>query len=82
MEIMSAYAGFHSSYMGVIREFSNKYNVDPRCLIIAVCEEDKINAPSAMVERIAKKINNQGDEIFTARFRLDQYYGAEQSETG
>ena len=73
-------AQFHSSYMGIIRELSSKYGVDPRRLIMAVCEEDKVNAPWDMVERIAQKISKESEEVFTARFRLDRYYGAEQSD--
>jgi len=80
VDIVSGYAQFHSSYMGLIREFSSKYRVDPRQLIIAVCEEDKVNAPRDVVERIAQKISNESEEVFTARFRLDRYHGAEQDD--
>lgn len=79
IDIVAGYAQFHSSYMHVIREFSSKYRIDPRRLIMAVCEEDKVNAPRDTVERIARTISEEGDEVFTARFRLDRYYGAEQS---
>ena len=80
VDIVSGYAQFHSSYMGVISEFSSRYRIDPRRLIMAVCEEDKVNAPRDMVDRIARQINEEGDEVFTARFRLDRYHGAEQSD--
>ncbi|WP_456324642.1 4-hydroxy-2-oxovalerate aldolase [Desulfonauticus submarinus] len=78
VDIITGYAQFHSSYMRIIREFSSKYNVDPRRLIIAVCEQDKVNAPRELVERMAQKLASQKDEFFTARFHLDCYYGAEQ----
>ena len=81
IDIVSGYAQFHSSFMGVIREFSGQYRIDPRRLIIAVCEEDKVNAPRELVERIAKKISQESEEVFTARFRLDRYYGSEQEDT-
>lgn len=80
IDIVSGYAQFHSSYMGVIREFSSKYRVDPRRLMIAVCEEDKVNAPHDMVERIAQRISKESEDVFTARFHLDRYYGDEQSD--
>lgn len=80
IDIVSGYARFHSSYMGVIREFSSKYRVDPRRLIIALCEEDRVNAPRELVERIAQQISGESDEVFTARFRLERYHGAEQSK--
>lgn len=79
VDIVTGYAQFHSSYMGIIREFSSQYCIDPRRLIIAVCEEDKINAPRNLVEQVAQKISRESDEVFTARFRLDRYYGAEQN---
>lgn len=79
LDIVSGYAQFHSSYMGVIREFSNKYAVDPRRLIIALCQEDKVNAPRDLVERIARKISEEQEEVSTAKFRLDRYHGAEQN---
>lgn len=80
IDMVSGYAQFHSSYMGIIREFSTKYQIDPRRLIMAVCKEDKVNAPRDLVERIAQRIRDEGDEVFTARFRLDRYHGAEQNE--
>lgn len=82
LDIVSGYAMFHSSYMSTIREYSDKYGVDPRKLIIAVCEEDKVNAPSEMVERIARQISEESSDVFTARFRLDRYHGSEQRTSG
>lgn len=82
VDIVSGYAQFHSSYMGLIREYSSKYAIDPRKLIMAVCEENKVNATPEMVERVAKRIGQESEEVFTARFRLDQYHGAEQEEEG
>lgn len=78
IDIISGYAQFHSSYMGIISEYSSKYRIDPRRLIMAVCEEDKVNAPRDMVDRIAKEISKVSDEVFTARFRMDKYHGEEQ----
>jgi 4-hydroxy-2-oxovalerate aldolase len=79
LDIVSGYAQFHSSYMGVIREFSSKFGVDPRKLIIALCERDRVNAPRALVEELARSLSTVGDEAFSARFHLDRYHGAEQS---
>lgn len=79
VDIVAGYAQFHSSYMGVIREFSNQFGVDPRKLIIALCERDKVNAPRAMVEDLARALSAQPESAFSARFDLDRYYGAEQN---
>lgn len=82
IDIVSGYAQFHSSYMETIREFSSQYGVDPRRLIMAVCEVDKVNAPPDLVERIAHQLSKEREEVFTARFRWDRYHGAEQNEEG
>ena len=78
IDIISGYAQFHSSYMGVIREFSSKYGVDPRKLIVTLCEHDRVNAPRDLVESLARSLQRDGDEAFSGRFHLDRYYGAEQ----
>lgn len=79
LDIVSGFSQFHSSYMGVVREFSSKYGVDPRKLIIALCERDRVEAPRALVEELARSLSEESDEAFSARFHLDRYYGAEQS---
>lgn len=80
IDVVSGYAQFHSSYMGVIREFSSKYRIDPRRLIMAVCEHDKVEANRDLVERLAQRIQGEHHEVFTARFRFDRYHGAEQEK--
>jgi 4-hydroxy-2-oxovalerate aldolase len=82
IDVVTGLAQFHSSYMGVIREYSSKYRVDPRRLILSVCEQDRLSAPKAMVERTAQKLSQEGGEVYTARFRLDRYHGSEQREGG
>lgn len=79
IDIVAGYSQFHSSYMGLIKEYSYKYNVDPRRLIIALCQEDKVNAPRELLEIIAKRIQGESEEVFTARFHLNRFHGAEQS---
>lgn len=80
MDIVAGYAQFHSSYMGVIRQYSSKYRIDPRRLIIGVCELDKVNAPPELVERVAQQISAEADEVFTARYEFNEYFGDEQKD--
>jgi 4-hydroxy-2-oxovalerate aldolase len=80
VDIVCGFSQFHTSYMSVIREFSTKYRIDPRRLIMAVCEHDKVDAGRDLVERLARRIQGESQEIFTARFRFDRYHGAEQQE--
>jgi 4-hydroxy-2-oxovalerate aldolase len=77
VDMVSGFAQFHTSYMGLIREYSAKYHVDPRRLIIALCQCDKVSAPRTLVERLARALGDQG-QPFAARFRLERYHGAEQ----
>jgi len=77
LDIVCGQAQFHSSYMSVIRKFSSQYRIDPRKLIMAVTEVDKVNAPTELVESIAKRIRAES-EVFTARFDFDEYVGDEQ----
>lgn len=79
LDIICGYAQFHSSYMGVIREYSSKFNVDPRKLIVALCEKDRVTAPRPLVDQLARDLSEQSDEAFSARFHLDRYHGAEQT---
>ncbi|MGY2803833.1 4-hydroxy-2-oxovalerate aldolase [Bradyrhizobium sp. USDA 4506] len=79
LDIVAGYAQFHSSYMGVIREFSCKFGVDPRKLIVTLCERDKVNAKRAIVEELARALSAEPKDAFSARFQLDRYHGAEQN---
>lgn len=79
IDMVSGFAQFHSSYMGVINEFSGRYGVDPRELIIEVCKVDMVNAPREMVDKIAQRLSKVSKKnMFTAQFRFDRYFGNEQ----
>jgi len=81
LDTIAGYAQFHSSYMGVIRKYSSKYQVDPRKLILGLCEIDKVDAPPELVEQIAQRLKKESDEVFTARYEFDEYFGDEQRNT-
>lgn len=79
LDVVSGFAQFHSSYMGVIRKASTKYQVDPRRLIMAVCAEDKVDAPEELVDRIALGLSAEAKaEVVQARYDFSRYVGAEQ----
>ena len=54
--ILSGYSKFHSSFTPRLEKISQKYNVDMRKLIVAICKENIIDAPEDSLERIAKKM--------------------------
>ena len=78
IDLVSGYALFHSSYMPLIREFSNHYCVDPRELIIELCKIDQINAPRELVEKIAKRLKPVEKKLFFSKYHLERYYINEQ----
>lgn len=57
INISAGYAGFHSSYLPIIKKYSKQYSVDPRELILGLCEIDQVNASEELVERIAKRLS-------------------------
>lgn len=59
LSIVSGFAQFHSSFLDTIKEFSNKYEVDPRELIVYVSQIDRINAPAPLVEEIASQLQKK-----------------------
>jgi len=61
ISITGGYAQFHSSFLGTILEYAEKYRVDPRELIVRVTEKDKINAPPGLVEDLAAELKEEKD---------------------
>ena len=78
LDVVSGFALFHSSFMGTILRYSSRYRIDPRRLIIAVCAEDKVNAPDELVARIAARLSTEPKAVLSGRFGLHQYFGSEQ----
>ncbi len=77
LDVISGLALFHSSYIGTIQKYASKYRVDPRRLIVAVCEIDKANAPEDMVEAQALRLAEAGKHgAWKALYK--HYYGKEQ----
>jgi 4-hydroxy-2-oxovalerate aldolase len=50
------YAGFHSSHLKTIAKYASLYGIDPRELIVAVCEVDRVEAPEDLVESLAREL--------------------------
>ncbi len=78
IDVVSGYSLFHSSYMKTIRKYSSQYRIDPRRLIVAVCDKDKVNAHPELVEQEARKLSTEPDMSQTARFHFERYHGSEQ----
>lgn len=77
LDIVSGLALFHSSYMNTIQKYASKYRIDPRHLIIAVCEINQANAPEELVEAQASRLADEGKHgPWKALYK--HYYGDEQ----
>jgi hypothetical protein len=46
-----------------------------------VCEADKVNATEELVEDMARRLQSESAEVFTARFEFDEYFGDEQRDS-
>ncbi len=56
IDITSGFAGFHSSYLKTILKYSDQYAIDPRDLIVEVCQVDQVHASEEMVEELARQL--------------------------
>ncbi len=59
MGLVCGFSEFHSSYMKIIKKYSEMYNIDPRKLILEVTKISKIYTEPKDAERIAKNIQAQ-----------------------
>jgi 4-hydroxy-2-oxovalerate aldolase len=81
VDLICGYAGFHSSYMHLIREAALAHDVDPRRLIIEVCRETQELPPVDLVngKAIAIAAANQ-KRGYRHQFPLRSYFGHEQDD--
>lgn len=56
LAITSGYACFHSSFAPKVRQYAEKHGIDPRDLIVRLCEEDQVNAPDDLLERLSHEL--------------------------
>lgn len=57
INITSGYAGFHSSFLNVILQTADQYDVDPRDLIVEACSHDRISVEKDNLIDIAKTLS-------------------------
>jgi len=79
LDVISGYAGFHSSYMKHIAEASVKYQIDPRILIVEICKVNQVDLDLKVLDSIAKGIKVQG-EVSLSRYAFNRYVGGEQEK--
>ena len=54
--LVTGYAKFHSSYLGTILSYADKYKIDARELIVELCKRDVVDAPADLVEELAGRL--------------------------
>ena len=76
LDTVSGLALFHSSYMPAVLKEAKHHRVDPRALIIELCEQDRINAPKDLIEKLASHIKSSHSAPGVLPWAT--YYGEEQ----
>jgi 4-hydroxy-2-oxovalerate aldolase len=56
MAITSGYARFHSSFTSKVTRYAEKYGLDVRDLIVRLTQEDTINAPDELLDRLGRDL--------------------------
>jgi hypothetical protein len=80
LDMVAGWAQFHSSYMGVIGEAATRHRIDPRTLILALTERDRVSAPPELVEELAAQLASKAHIRNAALMRdFNRYYGHEQN---
>lgn len=75
LDVTAGLAQFHSSYMPRVLSVAKERRVDPRRLILAVCERDILNAPMWLIEECAATIKARG---LSSLLIPGPYHGQEQ----
>jgi 4-hydroxy 2-oxovalerate aldolase len=78
LDVVAGYAQFHSSYMPLIEKYAKELRVDPRRLIIAVCEIDLLQADEEVIKIEAQRLVDLGVRGSWSHL-YESYVGGEQS---
>lgn len=74
LSMTSGFAQFHSSFMGIVLNFAEKHKVDPRELIVSLCQESQTHAPEELVNELARKLAQEKEQISTFKISLNDRY--------
>lgn len=65
IDIVLGYAKFHSKFLDIIYRAAEKYEVDPRELVVRVAEREKVRVPEELVEKIAQELSSEKKRLRT-----------------
>lgn len=74
ISMTSGYARFHSSFMSRVNKYAFKHKVDPRTLIVRLCEESQTEAPEELLDGLAAAIRQDKENITTYQMVLNDVY--------
>lgn len=76
LDIVAGQAQFHSSYMPAVLNAAKRHRIDPRVLIMELCQHDKVNAPDELLELLATELNAR--HVDMRPLPWGAYFGEEQ----
>ena len=81
LDTTAGLARFHTSYMRRVLDAAKIKRVDPRRLILALCDRDRTNAPAELIDAAAAEVATQQRRrglLFAKTFLGKSYFGEEQ----
>jgi 4-hydroxy-2-oxovalerate aldolase len=73
IDAVCGYAGFHSSFLPLIRSASERYDVDPKKLIIETCKREQVRINDSLVDTIAAEIRMNRGEKPPYSYQMERY---------
>ena len=69
LQLVMGYAQFHDSFLNIITEIAEKYDIDYRILIIEVSKINKENPSGELIDMVAQQVSRGKDVgIFFPKF--------------
>lgn len=81
MAITAGLAGFHSSFTAKVKSYAEKFDIDVRDLIVRLCEQNRVDAPDDLLEKLGKDIarEKQAQQIHIPAFDAREDEGEKSS---
>ncbi|MBA4318481.1 MAG: hypothetical protein C0412_08775 [Flavobacterium sp.] len=64
LDMIYGFSQFHSSFIGVIKKYSEIYNIDPKELIIEYTKIDKFNIDEDITNKLAESISKKEKQVY------------------
>ena len=57
-DIIYGYSQFHSSFLGIVKRYADKYNADVNALIVAYTKHDKLGINESLLDKTAEELKD------------------------